>query len=152
MRLIRRNEDGEAVGLGAPLLAFGLLVALGLLGAGGAVVVKSVREPSPQQTAYPKINYVALPEMSIPVGGGSGREMDLKLLLQYDPNVKGDIAAGYETRISERLGDRIREIGMEQLQGAEGAKLLKGAVAAVVDRELRTARVRDVLIEKMIVR
>lgn len=152
MRLIRRNEDGEAVGLGAPLLAFGLLVALGLLGAGGVVVVSSVREPTPQQKAYPKINYVALPEMSIPVGGGSGREMDLKLLLQYDPNVKGDIAAGYETRISERLGDRIREIGMEQLQGAEGAKLLKGAVAAVVDRELRTARVRDVLIEKMIVR
>lgn len=138
--------------MGAPLLAFGLLVALGLLGAGGAVVVSSVREPTPQQKAYPKINYVALPEMSISVGGAAGREMDLKLLLQYDPNVKGDIVAGYETRISERLGDRIREIGMEQLQGAEGAKLLKGAVAAVVDRELRTARVRDVLIEKMIVR
>lgn len=153
MRLIRRNESGEAIGLGAPLLVLGALVALGLVGAGGAVVVASVQEPSDAQSkAFPKINYVSLPEMSIPVGGGSGREMDLKLLLQYDPNVKGDIAAGYETRISERLGDRIREIGMDQLQGAEGAKLLKGAVAAVVDRELRTARVRDVLIERMIVR
>lgn len=152
MRLIRRNENGEAVGLGAPLLALGLLIALGLLSAGGAAVVASVRQPEPQARIFPKINYVSLPVMSIPVGGGSGREMDLKLLLEYDSNVKGDVAAGFETRISERLGDRIRDIGVDQLQGADGAKLLKGAVVSVVDRELRPARVREVLIEKMIVR
>lgn len=152
MRLIRRNENGEAVGLGAPLLALGLLIALGLLSAGGAAVVASVREPEPQARIFPKINYVSLPVMSIPVGGGSGREMDLKLLLEYDSSVKGDVALGFETRISERLGDRIRDIGVDQLQGAEGARLLKGAVVSVVDRELRPARVREVLIEKMIVR
>lgn len=150
MRLIRRNENGEAIGLGVPLLVVGLLLALAVLGAGGAAVVASVREPAPR--AFPKQNYVALPAMSIPVGGGSGREMDLKLLLEFDAKVKKDVAFGYETRISERLGDRIREIGMENLQGAEGARLLKGAVAAVVDRELRPVRVRDVLIEEMVVR
>jgi flagellar protein FliL len=155
MRLIRRNENGEAVGFGAPLLVVGLLLALALLGAGGAAVVSSVRSPSPPSTSarvFPPLNYVSLPEMSIPVGGGTGREMDVKLLLEFDPLVKKDVAFGYETRISERLGDKIREIGLDQLQGAEGAKLLKGAVAAVVDRELRPVRVRDVLIEKMIVR
>jgi flagellar protein FliL len=155
MRLIRRNENGEAVGFGAPLLVVGLLLALALLGAGGAAVVSSVRSPSPPSPSakvFPPLNYVSLPEMSIPVGGGTGREMDVKLLLEFDPLVKKDVAFGYETRISERLGDKIREIGLDQLQGAEGAKLLKGAVAAVVDRELRPVRVRDVLIEKMIVR
>jgi flagellar protein FliL len=155
MRLIRRNENGEAVGFGAPLLVVGLLLALALLGAGGAAVVSSVRSPSPPSPSariFPQLNYVSLPEMSIPVGGGTGREMDVKLLLEFDPLVKKDVAFGYETRISERLGDKIREIGLDQLQGAEGAKLLKGAVAAVIDRELRPVRVRDVLIEKMIVR
>lgn len=153
MRLIRRNEDGEAVGVGAPLLVLGLFLALGLLGVGGVAVVSSVRAPPPPPAkAYAKLNYVPLSLNSIAVGGDTGREMDLKVLLEFDPTVKNDVAVGYEARISERLGDRIREIGMDQLQGAEGAKLVKGAVAAVVDRELRPVRVKEVLIEKMIMR
>lgn len=151
MRFIRRNENGEAVGIGVPLLLLGLLVTLGALGVGGAAVVSSVSSPSPQKI-YPKINYVSLPMMSIQIGDSSGREVDLKLLLEFDPGVKNDVASGYETRISERLGDRLRELGMDQLKGADGARLVKGAVAAVVDRELRPVRVKDVLIERFIMR
>lgn len=152
MRLITRNESGQAIGVALPLLLLGGLVALAVLGAGGAAVVAAVRAPPPDVRALPRHNYVSLPLMSIPVGDASGREMDLKLLLEFDPSVKNDVALSYETRISERLGDRVREIGMDRLQGAEGAKLVKGAVASVVDRELRPVRVRDVLIEKMVLR
>ncbi len=123
MRLIRRNENGEAVGFGAPLLVVGLLLALAMLGAGGAAVVSSVRSPSPPSSSvkvFPPLNYVSLPEMSIPVGGGTGREMDVKLLLEFDPVVKKDVASGYETRISERLGTKSAKSGWINCKGPKG--------------------------------
>lgn len=155
MRLIRRNSEGEAVGLEVPLLILGGLLALALAGAGGAAVVASVKRPPPvDPTARmgPARNYVALPDMTIPVGGASGREMDVKLLVELDPTVDTGVMIPFETRIADRLGDRVREIGLDRLNGREGAQLLKSAVTSVVDREIRPVRVRDVLIEKLIIR
>lgn len=154
MRLIRRNSDGEAVGLEIPLIILGGLIILALAGVGGAAVVASVNRPVVDVGARmgPARNLVGLPSMTIPVGGAGGREMDVKLLVELDPSVNAAAMVPFETRIADRLGDRVREIGLDRLNGKEGAQLLKSTVTSVVDREIRPLRVRDVLIEQLIIR
>ncbi len=156
MRLMRRNADGEMVEFRLPLMVIGVLVGLAFLGAGGAAVVSVITPDAPNvvDRMGPKANYASLPEMTFVMGGGGGtaRSIDMKVLIELDPRVNPGVTVPFEARIADRLGDRVREIGLERLQGVEGARLLKKAIASVVDREIRPVRVRDVLLERMVVR
>ncbi|CAO3417799.1 hypothetical protein [Azospirillum doebereinerae] len=152
MRLVRRNRNGETVSL-MPFILFGLLVALAALGATGAVVASKNRSASDASDKYgPKKNYAALPQMTFTLGGGDARLIDVKVLLEIDPTVDGKVADPYVPRISDQLADKMRQIDPQQLSGAEGAKLMKSTIAGVLNREMRGVRVRDILLDRMVVR
>lgn len=138
-----------------PLLIVGGLVALGAVSVGGAAAVKAMLAPPQPNVAArmgPKRNYAPLPEISVAVGGAADRTVDLRILVELDPQVDPKSTEPYAPRIADRIGDRIREIGLDRLNGSEGAGLVKDAITAVVDREIRPLRVREVLLDRMIIR
>jgi len=152
VRIVFRRGNGEAIALSFPVIVSLLLILLAALGGVSAVVVSSSRNAERDVAARmgPAKNYAVLPEMSVTLGGA--RTMDLRVRLELDPKVDPHVTAPYAARIADRLGDRIRDIEPERLAGAEGAKLMKSTIASVVDREVRTIKVRDVVLERMIVR
>lgn len=153
MRIVFRRVNGETIALSFPVIAAVVLMLLALVGGVGAVVVSSSRNSEREASSRigPKKNYAVLPEMSLALGGG-GLTMDLRVRLELDPQVDPNVTIPYAARIADRLGDRMREIEPERLAGADGAMLMKSAITSVVDREVRTIKVRDVLLERMVVR
>ncbi|SMH58521.1 flagellar basal body-associated FliL family protein [Azospirillum agricola] len=153
MRLVHRNRNGETVSL-MPFVLTGLILALGGLGAAGAVLASKNRSPVPaaSEKAKPAKHYAALPQMTFTLGGGDARLIDVKVLLEIDPSVDGKVADPYVPRIADQLSDRLRQIDPQQLSGAEGARLMKSTIGSVLDRELRGVRIREVLLDRMVVR
>lgn len=155
MRVRLWDGTWDARSLRFPLLIVGGLFALGTLSVGGAAAVKAMLAPSQPNVAArmgPKRNYAALPEISVAVGGAADRTVDLRILVELDPQTDPKATDPYAPRIADRVGDRIREIGLDRLNGSEGAGLVKDAITAVVDREIRPLRVREVLLDRMIIR
>lgn len=135
-----------------PLVLTGLLLVLAALGATGAVVASRSRAPTSQAHQGPDKKYAALPMMTFSLGGSDARMVDVKVLLEIDPTVDGKVADPYVPRISDRLSDRMRQIDPQQLTGADGAMLMKSTIAGVLDRELRGVRVKEILLDRMVVR
>ena len=150
VRFFARNEDGEPALL-VPILVVGGLVLLTALGAGTAYVVSS----SAARTAGgggPLKTYAALPDMSFTLGGGQGRHLDLHVLLEVEAGEDARLVEPYAPRIADRLADRLRDVEPAQLAGAAGAQFMKGAITSAIGRELKQVRVREVLLDRMIVR
>lgn len=136
-----------------PLVLTGLLLALAALGATGAVIAnKSRTETAASDRMGPKKNYAALPLMTFTLGGGDARLVDVKVLLEVDPLIDGKVADPYVPRIADQLSDKLRQIDPQQLAGSDGAKLMKSTIASVLDREMRNVRVREILLDRMVVR
>ncbi|PWC34535.1 flagellar basal body-associated FliL family protein [Azospirillum sp. TSO35-2] len=135
-----------------PLVLTGLLLLLAALGAGGAFIASKNRAPAGQTLPGGDKKYASLPVMTFSLGGNDARMVDVKVLLEIDPLVDGKVADPYVPRITDRLSDRMRQIDPQQLSGAEGAKLMKSTIAGVLDREMRGVRVRDILLDRMVVR
>lgn len=135
-----------------PLALTALLLLLAALGAGGAVIASRSRAPAAQDHAGADRKYASLPMMTFSLGGGAARMVDVKVLLELDPSADGKVADPYIPRISDRLSDRLRQIDPQQLTGTDGARLMKSTISSVLDRELRGVRVRDILLDRMVVR
>ncbi|WP_051340602.1 flagellar basal body-associated FliL family protein [Azospirillum halopraeferens] len=152
MRIPWLRRGGDDGSLRVPLVIAGVLAGLVVLGGAGAAVMSVVenRRMDPTARMGPAKNYAALPPMSFAMSGA--RSMDLKVRVELDPAVDPGMTEPYATRIADRLGDRVRLIEPERLQGAEGARLLKSTIMSVIDREIRPLKVRDVLLESMIIR
>lgn len=150
MRIIfRRRENGEHVSLSFPVVVAGILLLLAVLGGVTAVIANKPRGSSMSVPGSQK-NYARLPQMSFAVGGDR-QVVDIKALIELDPGVDPTVALPYLDRISDRLSDRIRQIDPSQLSGAEGAKLVKSTIAQVLDREMKTVKVRDVLLDRFVI-
>jgi flagellar basal body-associated protein FliL len=154
VRIVFRRGNGEAFALSFPIIITILLVLLATLGGVGVVVVNSSQKMDERDVVArmgAKKNYAVLPEMSVALGGGN-RTMDLRVRLELDPKVDPKVTDPFAARIADRLSDRMREIEPERLAGADGARLMKSTITSVVDREVRTIKVRDVLLESMVIR
>jgi hypothetical protein len=97
--------------------------------------------------------YAALPDMTVSLGGGDGRAVDMKVQLELEPSVEkleiNDVAS---SRIADRVGDRMRDVDPDTLAGAGGAQLVKSAVIGAVRQEVGDGKVHAVLLESLIVR
>ena len=62
------------------------------------------------------------------------------------------VGMGADVTVLDLNIDRLRQIEPGQLTGADGANLMKSTVASVVKREAQSIRVREVLLERMVVR
>ncbi|WP_448203160.1 flagellar basal body-associated FliL family protein [Azospirillum sp. sgz302134] len=151
MRFLRQGPDGESISL-APLFIALFLLLLAALGTWGVVAVKTGRTSSESDSAVPKKNYAALPTMTFSLGGGDARMVDVKVLLEIEPTADPKGAVPFVPRIADQMADRLRQIEPDQLSGAEGAKLMKSTLTAVVNREMSGMRIREVLLDRMVVR
>lgn len=100
----------------------------------------------------PRPNLAPLPTMKMEMGGAGGLAMDLTLVIELDPGVRRSVVEPYIDRITDRMGDRLRDAGLERLAGTEGALLVKEMARSVAQQELGKVKVRDVLIESMVLR
>lgn len=147
MRFVRRTARGDTVSLTPLLIALALVIVLAL-GSWGALSVKSAMTAR----KFPPKNYASLPTMTFTLGGGSGRIVDVSALLEIDKGVDPKFTDAYLSRIADQMSDRLRDVDVSQLSGAEGAQLMKSTIADVVGHEVRPVRIREVLLEQMVVR
>ncbi|AWJ85060.1 hypothetical protein TSH58p_16955 [Azospirillum sp. TSH58] len=150
MRFLLRRSDGESVSL-MPVLIAVALVLLAALGTWTVVSGKSgARSAGGDRNAQK--TYASLPTMTFTLGGSDARLVDIRVLLEIEPTGDPNPATPFVPRIADQMADRLRQIEPSQLSGAEGANLIKSTVASVMKREAQTIRVREVLLERMVVR
>lgn len=140
------SDHREPVGFLTVVLS--ALLALTLLG-GGYVAWQAPRR-AVEARMGPVPPYALLPDMTLTLG--EGRVVDLRVRVEMGN--RADLAAvdARAGRIADRLVDRVAELEPSDLQGIEGVDRVKRAVEGAVERELRGADVRKVLVDVMIVR
>ncbi len=145
----RRANQEDSV-FSAPVIVLGLLIFLGVLGGVGAMMVTSHNtEKEKLPNLGPKKNYATLPKMSLTLGGA--QTMDLRVRLEFDPTVDPHITDFYADRIADSLNQRMTGVKAENFKGTEGAALIKNAIAAIVNREINTTTVRDVILDRLVI-
>ena len=135
-------------------IALTLLGLLALASLGGAMwyLPDMIERQKIEARMGPRVNLAPLPQMKVEMGGVGGFLMDLSLSLELEPGVKPAVVEPYIDRITDRMGDRLRDAGLERLGGAEGALLVKEMARSVALQEMKKIKVRDVLIERMVLR
>lgn len=131
-----------------------MLIALLALAAFGGLMwlAPSAERQRIEALMGPRPNLAPLPTLKMEMGGAGGLAMDLTLVIELDPGVRPAVVEPYIDRITDRMGDRLRDAGLERLAGTEGALLVKEMARSVAQQELGKVKVRDVLIESMVVR
>lgn len=130
-----------------------LLTLLGILGVaagGGAIFILPdyLEQKRLEERMGPAFNLFDLPPLKIEMGGGD-RLVDLSLRIQLDPKYDKNRIEPYTDRITERIGDRIRDVGLERLSGAAGAMTIKDMAKSVVQQEVKGVKIQDVLIQNL---
>jgi flagellar basal body-associated protein FliL len=98
----------------------------------------------------PKARLAPLPAMDIALGGA--RAIDVQVSLVLASKVKVDAVLRYQDRIADRLFESVGRVEAERLTAPGSAQLLKDAVKDAVRREAGAGLIRDVYIERMVVR
>lgn len=147
MRYLQTNTGHDTRVPRAPFVVVAVLLAMAAIG--GAVVRE---DPYVFVDMFGgKRTFAELPEMSFSLGGGNGRAVDLRVRLQFEGSFNPRGADPYMDRIADRLGVRLSDMQDHELSGADGAMRMKNTITEVVEREMHPVRVRDVLLERMVV-
>lgn len=129
----------------------GVLATLVVLGLLGATAVDRVLEHRRVVSMMgPRGNFQTLPEMRFPLSGS--RTLDLKVTLELRPKASQRPVENRIGRIEDRLYDGVRDIGEDRLVGPGSAERVKQAVKDAVAREAGRDLLKDVLIERMVLR
>jgi flagellar basal body-associated protein FliL len=129
----------------------GVLATLVVLGLAGVTAIDRVVENRRVVAMMgPKGNFQTLPEMHFPLSGS--RTLDLKVTLELRPKASQRPVERRIDRIEDRLYDGVRAIGEDQLVGPGSAERVKQAVKDAVNREAGRDLLKDVLIERMVLR
>lgn len=144
-----RNHDHSAARL--VLFMIAVLATLAALGwAGTSMYQRATQQKRIVTLMGARGNFATLPEMELFLGGA--RSMDLKVTLELKPRASADVADRYSRRIIDRLYDDIRQHEPDDLLGPGSTALVKRSVARAVRAETGQDMVKDVLIEKMLVK
>lgn len=143
------NHDHSAARLLLFMLA--VLTTLAVLGwAGTSMYQRATQQKQLVTRMGAKGNFAALPELELNLGGS--RSLDLKVTLELKPKASPAVADRYGRRIVDRLYDDIRQYEADELLGPGSARLVKQSVTRAVRSETGQDMVKDVLIERMIVK
>lgn len=136
------------------LILVGILIGLAAMGAvtailfSGSAMAGRSAQVSPEK-AIP--NYAALPAMSFSFADGRLiRRLKLKVMLEFDPTVETKIVDAHTPRIVGALNMRMAGLQPAELTGVSGTRMVKDAVTVAVNRELQPIRVRQVLVQEML--
>ncbi len=127
-----------------------LLTLAGLAYGGGIAVDRIVEQRRIEARMGPKPNLAQLPAIEVPLGGLRAVEMQVSLVLA--PKVEAERVLRYQDRIADRLFQTVSQAGAEALTGTGSAAFLKQSIRDAVNREAGTGLIRDVYIERMVVK
>lgn len=132
------------------LLILGLLAGLAVTGGTGAYFVAAGNASAGGGMVSAGPHYAPLPSMSFTLTDGSRlRVLHLRVTLELDRTLEPKAMEGVAPRILSTLGTRMVDVGAAEVAGALGTLLVKDVVTVAANREIRPARVRDVLLQEI---
>ncbi|WP_434623039.1 flagellar basal body-associated FliL family protein [Azospirillum sp. B2RO_4] len=127
-----------------------LLTLAGLAYGGGIAVDRILEQRRIEARMGPKPRLAQLPAMEVPLGASRAVEMQVSLVLA--PKIEPDRVLRYQDRIADRLFQTVGQTDSEILTGPGSAAFLKGRIRDAVNREAGTGLIRDIYIERMVVK
>lgn len=127
-----------------------LLTLAGLAYGGGIAVDRILEQRRIEARMGPKPRLARLPAMEVPLGASRAVEMQVSLVLA--PKVTADRVLRYQDRIADRLFQTVSQSDSEILTGPGSAAFLKTRIRDAVNREAGTGLIRDIYIERMVVK
>ncbi|PWC46846.1 flagellar basal body rod protein [Azospirillum sp. TSA6c] len=138
------------------LALLGLMLAFAGAGVGGVLLLR----PAPAQGAHPPARvevspavYAALPTLTITLNDGRRlQELRLRAVLEFDPATPMEAVTPHLARIADAMGRRLLEVDPAELRGADGQVYIKDALRYVANKTMRPLKLRQVLIQDMLLR
>ncbi|MBK1836463.1 flagellar basal body-associated FliL family protein [Azospirillum sp. YIM B02556] len=127
-----------------------LFTLAGLAYGGVAAVDRMLDQRRIEARMGPKPNLARLPALELPLAGSRAVEMQVSLVLA--PTVEADRVLRYQDRIADRLFQTVSRADGETLTGPGSADFLKARIKDAVNREAGTGLIRDIYIERMVVK
>lgn len=134
----------------------GVLLMLAAAGAATAYVFGAgtafASKVSTQSNGKSAPQYAKLPAMTFSFADGRiMRRLSLRVLLELDPSVETKSIDTVTPRIISGINMQMSGVLSSELVGAGGTRFVKDAVTTVANRELQPVRVRQVLVQEMLV-
>lgn len=140
---------------GAMLLvgALGLLTAVG----GGGIALFGTAHAGKPVAEEPKVQVLGtvapLPPMEFTLADGHRvRQVELRVLLELDPKVDRKLVEMHAPRIANALSASMIDVNPTELTGPAGTRLVKEQISIAANRELKPIRIRQVLLQRFLVR
>lgn len=139
------------------LLLLALLATLAVAGAGGVLMLKPATahsgKPPVRVETMAVATYAALPTMSFTLTDGNRlRELRIRAVLELDPSIPLESVKPYLPRIADAMSVRMLEVEPGELSGQDGPLYIKDALRFVADKALRPLKVRQILVQDMLLR
>ena len=128
-----------------------LMIGLAVTGFGGFMLFGSRTAHAGKGPAGPF--YAPLPPLAFALSDGERfRQVDLDVVLELPQGMETAQLNVHVARIANALNARLIEVEADDLSGPSGTQRVKDVVSATADRELRPVRVRQVLLQKLVMR
>ena len=132
------------------------MAGLAAAGTGGIFLLK----PGTAQAGRPvagtlraAANYARLPAMHFTLTDGDRlRELRVRVVLDMDPAAPAKTVESYGPRIASAMSNVILDTDAGDLRGRNGAFYIKDAVMRTASRELGAMKIRQVLVQELIMR
>lgn len=132
-----------------------LMIGLSLAGAGGIFLLKPATAHTGNGTdiVHPVANYARLPVMNFTLNDGERlRELRVRVVLEMDPHAVPKLVESYGPRIASAMSGLMMDITPAELRGQDGTYVIKDAVMRAATTELRTMKIRQVLVQELLLR
>lgn len=136
---------------------FLLIVALAAAGAGGVLMLKPATAHTgalPAKTIVgPQPAYAAMPAMSFTLRDGERlRELKVRVVLELDPSVPLETVKPHLARIADAMSVRMLDVDPNELRGQDGPHYIKDALGFAANKAIRPLKIRQVLVQDMLLR
>ncbi|MBP2226866.1 flagellar FliL protein [Azospirillum agricola] len=154
-------SEPDRIGNKIVVVLLGLLVTLAAAGAGGALMLKpatahtgtgsAARPPAGAEAAV--ATYATLPTMNFTLSDGRRlRELRVRAVLELDPSIPLDSVKPHLPRIADAMNLRMLDVAPDELRGPDGTHYIKDALRFAADKAMRPLKVRQVLVQDMLLR
>lgn len=138
------------------LILAAIVFTLSFAGAGTILLSKKASSAGLHATPAVRadsVTYARLPAMSFTLNDGTRlRELQLRVVLEMDPTVTAKSVELYFPQIADAMSLRMLDVDPEELRGAEGPIYVKDALRFAAAKVLRPLKVRQVLVQDMLLR
>ncbi len=132
-----------------------LMIGLSLAGAGGVFLLKpaTAHTGGASELVRPIANYASLPVMNFTLNDGDRlRELRVRVVLEMDPHAVPKVVESYGPRIASAMSGLMMDVAPVELRGQDGTYVIKDAVMRAAGLELRPMKIRQVLVQEMLLR